>query len=109
MPLVFLNGTRTTEIYTLSLHDALPICELSRGADMKSSPPVSTNVNSTPFQSADRKSTRLNSSHQIISYAVFCLEKKKLHKKRQNLFQDIKSVIHLHMETKHWGLNKVNN
>src|SRR6266540_4923442 len=66
----FFNDTATTEIYTLSLHDALPICRPGppptprRAARCRSSTP------------ADRKSTRLNSSHITISYAVFCLKKK---------------------------------
>src|SRR5574337_1332394 len=67
----FFNDTATTEIYTLSLHDALPICE-EAGADEdtgQSEPRCGHDV--------DRKSTRLNSSHHSISYAVFCLKKKK--------------------------------
>src|SRR2546429_3385706 len=79
----FFNDTATTEIYTLSLHDALPI--LSRGSSAKASlehrPTGSlTSKSSTatgPRRKADRKSTRLNSSHGYISYAVFCLKKKK--------------------------------
>src|SRR5207245_5407451 len=51
----------------------------------------------------DRKSTRLNSSHGSISYAVFCL------KKKQNLFQELDAVIHLLMEAKNWGLRKSRN
>src|SRR5207244_10746402 len=80
--LFFFTDTATTEIYTLSLHDALPI---SRGSRCLTS--VSRNALSTAQMppgleafgpcSRDRKSTRLNSSHQIISYAVFCLKKKK--------------------------------
>src|SRR6266849_9984850 len=67
----FFNDTATTEIYTLSLHDALPIYrrELerwsARHSELPRDPPT------------DRKSTRLNSSHEWISYAVFCLKKKK--------------------------------
>src|SRR6266480_6184216 len=67
----FFNDTATPEIYTLSLHDALPI-----------SPCIGRAVwqrrrRSTPACSRrDRKSTRLNSSHMSISYAVFCLKKK---------------------------------
>src|SRR2546427_361846 len=82
----------------------------------------------------DRKSTRLNSSHSQISYAVFCLIKNRyklitnlrsslmavnihitiielnaLHTKRQNLFQELDAVIHLLMEAKHWGLRKSRN
>src|SRR5258708_36707145 len=71
----FFNDTATTEIYTLSLHDALPICnrmQKSQRADPQS--PVTTACR----KRIDRKSTRLNSSHQIISYAVFCLKKKKI-------------------------------
>src|SRR5256885_5514378 len=70
----FFNDTATTEIYTLSLHDALPIFMT----------PVSFRIRArTPAEDAsfgdvarDRKSTRLNSSHLVISYAVFCLKKK---------------------------------
>src|SRR5258708_8768409 len=73
----FFNDTATTEIYTLSLHDALPI--------YRPNPPGSTSFHrderlrerARPYERTDRKSTRLNSSHQIISYAVFCLKKKK--------------------------------
>src|SRR5215204_1934788 len=68
----FFNDTATTEIYTLSLHDALPICPV---------PPPSPTPRpiSIPVRSGtDRKSTRLNSSHTVISYAVFCLKKKKV-------------------------------
>src|SRR4030043_1084134 len=68
----FFNDTATTEIYTLSLHDALPIFEI-----------LNDRINSGSGGSiwfllrGDRKSTRLNSSHGYISYAVFCLKKKK--------------------------------
>src|SRR5215216_7259584 len=67
----FFNDTATTEIYTLSLHDALPICwHISSTGHVE-------HLGRTPVQTClDRKSTRLNSSHQIISYAVFCLKKK---------------------------------
>src|SRR5438034_7193051 len=81
--LFFFNATPTTEIYTLSLHDALPIC-------LRLPPPVGPTTQpraqaSSPFRRdrhrgsplRDRKSTRLNSSHTVISYAVFCLKKKK--------------------------------
>src|SRR2546428_10244698 len=67
----FFNDTATTEIYTLSLHDALPICA-KRGADGEFACPPGR----TREQEIDRKSTRLNSSHDQISYAVFCLKKK---------------------------------
>src|ERR1041385_9466568 len=68
----FFNDTATTEIYTLSLHDALPISGTRSGPWMQrvSGPGSMRWV-------GDRKSTRLNSSHGYISYAVFCLKKKK--------------------------------
>src|SRR5256885_14195497 len=71
----FFNDTATTEIYTLSLHDALPIYPqapvgiVAEGKD--------ENGIVGRLQGGDRKSTRLNSSHLVISYAVFCLKKKK--------------------------------
>src|SRR5258708_27470095 len=74
----FFNDTATTEIYTLSLHDALPICFFMNCA--KYSARIFSCSAGVIFSNApwtDRKSTRLNSSHQIISYAVFCLKKKK--------------------------------
>src|SRR5256885_5586850 len=71
----FFNDTATTEIYTLSLHDALPIsnCVIELLLMFRSQPVEGSDVQ--PL--ADRKSTRLNSSHLVISYAVFCLKKKK--------------------------------
>src|SRR5258705_8374028 len=70
----FFNDTATTEIYTLSLHDALPICRLpGRGVCGREASMTRTQQR----WKADRKSTRLNSSHLGISYAVFCLKKKK--------------------------------
>src|SRR2546430_7283817 len=71
----FFNDTATTEIYTLSLHDALPIWA-SRGPGRRSSPATSTSCPGGAKGRSDRKSTRLNSSHSQISYAVFCLKKK---------------------------------
>src|SRR5438132_13195600 len=69
----FFNDTATTEIYTLSLHDALPIWRLRR----RRAPPGADRRRTGPAQAReDRKSTRLNSSHTVISYAVFCLKKK---------------------------------
>src|SRR6266581_3157008 len=68
----FFNDTATTEIYTLSLHDALPISELGR--DHEAARGMLLRVPHHPL--GDRKSTRLNSSHPSISYAVFCLKKK---------------------------------
>src|SRR5947207_15355282 len=69
----FFNDTATTEIYTLSLHDALPISTPRVPRSRASTPPGC----STCGRRRDRKSTRLNSSHTVISYAVFCLKKKK--------------------------------
>src|SRR5437764_3213314 len=92
----FFNAASTTEIYTLSLHDALPICEAGgiaegavlhavslggRGFDGREAGDASTGVLGERVRGVvgrqDRKSTRLNSSHRCISYAVFCLKKKK--------------------------------
>src|SRR2546428_8532335 len=75
----FFNDTATTEIYTLSLHDALPIFNPYRiGNEEFVDGAVAENVGlAEAIQlGADRKSTRLNSSHDQISYAVFCLKKK---------------------------------
>src|SRR5947209_19835192 len=83
----YFNDTPTTEIYTLSLHDALPIFKECREKDLTYQAPLSMTVRfvnkdtgeireQTVFM-GDRKSTRLNSSHANISYAVFCLKKKK--------------------------------
>src|SRR3712207_9211477 len=90
----FFNDTATTEIYTLSLHDALPILLLviaiifgtinvvggflvtDRMLEMFKAKPKEQ-IERAPEE--DRKSTRLNSSHANISYAVFCLKKKKSH------------------------------
>src|SRR2546430_6894615 len=73
----FFNDTATTEIYTLSLHDALPIsCATPTASVTRSAGAVIGAFSSWPA-SSDRKSTRLNSSHSQISYAVFCLKKKK--------------------------------
>src|SRR5207249_10387632 len=75
----FFTDPAPTEIYTLSLHDALPICSLSPGSLSRTPPPGAGARRPTrcsaPHRS-DRKSTRLNSSHVSISYAVFCLKKK---------------------------------
>src|SRR3712207_7998704 len=93
----FFNDTATTEIYTLSLHDALPICRpLGRQPDEQPADlrvrrlaghdehervarlgPGQVLAPAELEQDIDRKSTRLNSSHANISYAVFCLKKKK--------------------------------
>src|SRR2546430_5382688 len=92
----FFNDTATTEIYTLSLHDALPIWS---GLGSTSSPTIIARNTFRPSMlrwtrsngtaslclpgGVDRKSTRLNSSHSQISYAVFCL-KKKINNSRQD-------------------------
>src|SRR3712207_8610274 len=104
MNFFFFNDTATTEIYTLSLHDALPIfahiaddrrdrAELAQRSRMRRQPdryfdPPAVGVRPRGLQDdglpatqllcdpLDRKSTRLNSSHANISYAVFCLKKK---------------------------------
>src|SRR5688572_32318926 len=87
----FFNDTPPTEIYTLSLHDALPICNPAGSGGSSAAPARARPERSPraapadiafgrgsawrPFRT-DRKSTRLNSSHSQISYAVFCLKKK---------------------------------
>src|SRR2546430_7692782 len=71
----FFNDTATTEIYTLSLHDALPICRAARAQDVEPEPLPFAQMPPAHVD-GDRKSTRLNSSHSQISYAVFCLKKK---------------------------------
>src|SRR3712207_7007085 len=87
--LFFFNDTATTEIYTLSLHDALPIYSSPGAATTAPAGSASSasawagGSRSTAPPAADRKSTRLNSSHANISYAVFCLKKKK--KKYRNM------------------------
>src|SRR3989442_10647259 len=84
-PFFFFNDTATTEIYTLSLHDALPILSVDHdgpGHRNRIAERYRERLRGSPaflHQSGgeDRKSTRLNSSHVRISYAVFCLKKKK--------------------------------
>src|SRR5438445_13626333 len=82
----FFNDTATTEIYTLSLHDALPILPQlgvpqSQSVGVMAETFAGSNLEalsmSAKVSAIDRKSTRLNSSHANISYAVFCLKKKK--------------------------------
>src|SRR2546426_9228386 len=83
----FFNDTATTEIYTLSLHDALPISVdrlWKRSRRLQHRQQANTRARRTgrghegrTIKVRDRKSTRLNSSHLVISYAVFCLKKKK--------------------------------
>src|SRR3712207_7477797 len=81
----FFNDTATTEIYTLSLHDALPIYIRNRFASSTTEKCVQCGMRNKAVGGfrqqtlcEDRKSTRLNSSHANISYAVFCLKKKKI-------------------------------
>src|SRR5258708_37021339 len=78
----FFNDTATTEIYTLSLHDALPISQwrsfIAKHWLLLAASLVVVIAAAVAIAQRDRKSTRLNSSHQIISYAVFCLKKKNL-------------------------------
>src|SRR5687768_18078824 len=99
----FFNDTATTEIYTLSLHDALPISATSMGGsrtppspsrnrkqhveqDIRVKPGEVRKVNDGDGERAeDRKSTRLNSSHGYISYAVFCLKKKKKNNRKTRM------------------------
>src|SRR3712207_9062262 len=81
---VFFNDTATTEIYTLSLHDALPISAGRLAVDEEMMVEIANlkeaiHPHETLFVVEDRKSTRLNSSHANISYAVFCLKKKQPH------------------------------
>src|SRR5258705_6378795 len=91
----FFNDTATTEIYTLSLHDALPICfpEVGGLVNVRTQiivlMPVNCNVGRPRimWRCLDRKSTRLNSSHLGISYAVFCLKKKKKSNTELTLFE----------------------
>src|SRR5438094_6536667 len=93
--LFFFTDSATTEIYTLSLHDALPIFgRLPLAAKSRRDPeagePDSTVAESTRTSrrpTSDRKSTRLNSSHRTISYAVFCL-KKKMNEERCGVGED---------------------
>src|SRR5690348_17832034 len=75
----FFNDTATTEIYTLSLHDALPI-RVDVRILSATNKDLGRCVHEGTFR--DRKSTRLNSCHPSISYAVFCLKKKKKPKKK---------------------------
>src|SRR5690242_20808771 len=85
----FFNDTATTEIYTLSLHDALPISVWAEGVMERVVDPLTAKPPVWRKQ-RDRKSTRLNSSHMSISYAVFCLKKKKKQKKKKK-FKEYKA------------------
>src|SRR6266550_7754582 len=83
----FFNDTATTDIYTLSLPDALPISFQPGGLGLPLGMGQERARHAAPPLGRDRKSTRLNSSHGYISYAVFCLKKKKKNKKRTNIKQ----------------------
>src|SRR5690554_7646492 len=107
--LFFLNDTATTEIYTLSLHDALPISATPPNKEIhKTALDAEKSVDWQYFEKTeeavkllhsegfqifaveqDRKSTRLNSSHVRISYAVFCLKKKKKKNNKKHIFMTI--------------------
>src|SRR5438552_11497736 len=97
----FFTAPAPPEIYTLSLHDALPIyLPGTQVAAFLNRPytgtPPDFEIRWSPisiFPSSDRKSTRLNSSHQIISYAVFCLKKKKTKNKLYHVHIDINLII----------------
>src|SRR6478735_11409892 len=89
----FFIDTATTEIYTLSLHDALPIWSPRIPSSTgwgRQRPRCSSTVRGWDWRTSDRKSTRLNSSHLVISYAVFCLKKKK----KNNITRYHKKNIH---------------
>src|SRR2546422_4360196 len=96
----FFNDTATTEIYTLSLHDALPIslahpgrlrrCKRARESAGGGRRTCESSGRGRWLRE-DRKSTRLNSSHGYISYAVFCLKKKKKYKPGH--IQEYKSLL----------------
>src|SRR2546422_3600438 len=101
----FFNDTATTEIYTLSLHDALPIypnapsiLEVYLTTFCRSVCRPSTSSSGSAagtWRKKDRKSTRLNSSHGYISYAVFCLKKKKKENDSTGCFEDKRRVIRI--------------
>src|SRR5437773_4667107 len=93
----FFNDPATTEIYTLSLHDALPISRFGRERRKHSSIAAAEawikEMDALRTTSEDRKSTRLNSSHITISYAVFCLKKKK---KTNNIYNTTTTTTNTH-------------
>src|SRR5205814_8142751 len=82
----FFTTTATTQINTLSLHDALPI-----------------------FSNRYKLITNVRSSLMAVNIHITIIELNALHTKRQNLFQELDAVIHLLMEAKHWGLRKSRN
>src|SRR5437764_3946418 len=81
----FFYDTAAPEIYTLSLHDALPISPSSWRSSFRRNCAATWSRKAVP----DRKSTRLNSSHRCISYAVFCLKKKKIQRGINAHYADI--------------------
>src|SRR5690242_21614770 len=98
----FFNDTATTEIYTLSLHDALPIS--ARRSASSSARRSCAQAKRTRRLSGrrgprstkpDRKSTRLNSSHMSISYAVFCLKKKNTSRQHYKLAAITRTLFHI--------------
>src|SRR5437588_6253062 len=91
----FFNDTATTEIYTLSLHDALPSSAKRCFTVGSFTPSCSAATSLSIAAFGDRKSTRLNSSHTVISYAVFCLKKKK-NKKVNNM----RVSVHINYDSK---------
>src|SRR5712675_2484908 len=92
----FFNDTATTEIYTLSLHDALPIFDVDRDVEQVLAGPPSHHRRAEDIavgpEQRDRKSTRLNSSHGYISYAVFCLKKKNTPNQQQTSVTHTKHI-----------------
>src|SRR4051812_49913624 len=101
----FFNDPAPTEIYTLSLHDALPIsasAHRARSADSRTTAWRSlrraARPTARPSRTSDRKSTRLNSSHMSISYAVFCLKKKKKQTKVHRQFTPADSTARATVE-----------
>src|SRR2546430_8788900 len=97
----FFNDTATTEIYTLSLHDALPIYSGGSRPTHRANRAYSRGKRATSC--SDRKSTRLNSSHSQISYAVFCLKKKK--KKKKNSTYKTRNTTKHTLYTEHDDIN----
>src|SRR5438876_8407304 len=103
----FFTDSPTTYIYTLSLHDALPISEsnnypASNAVDGNTSSRWSTHYNDPQWiyvdlGSRDRKSTRLNSSHPSISYAVFCLKKKNILMTKKTLNSAMEAAEHSYL------------
>src|SRR5437773_8608581 len=105
--LFFFHHPAPTALYTLSLHDALPICagaapgnqallgapHHAPGVQQHSQPEPTPNTDGQVRVGEDRKSTRLNSSHITISYAVFCLKKKKKNKSNSYNHKNITHTI----------------